>query len=349
MLNNYKVSIIIPMYNAEKYIKECIDSVLNQTYKNIEIIIVNDGSKDNSYLLVDEYRNKYNNITLISQENKGSSYARKVGFEHSKGEFVLFLDSDDWIEPDTVEVFINMLDEEVDIVKAKFIIENDKESIKQEGAFKEKRVIYKKEFKNTIYPKLIESFEMNSISGELIRRRALDFSSIKLDVFMGDDLLVSLELYKNSRKIIFLDKYFLHYRKNQNSITNSLDINILNRNLNNAIFVYSKMLEYLKMYQIDTIENRKKLYLRILSEITGNSIKYFYVKNIKIKDIFLIYKEIWKKDIIKDIKNNINIFNIVKNNYRNKALMFSNLYGIKVILIIYYILIRIKIKVKQKL
>ena len=101
------VSIIIPAYNCEKYISKCINSVVNQTYKNIEIIIIDDGSKDNSSVLCDEYAKEYNFITVIHKENGGLSDARNYGLKNAKGKYIFFIDSDDFIDDNTLTVNVN--------------------------------------------------------------------------------------------------------------------------------------------------------------------------------------------------------------------------------------------------
>ena len=102
-MSNVKVSVIIPVYNVEKYLRECLDSVINQTFKDIEIICVNDGSTDNSLKILKEYEQRDERIVLISQSNKGVSSARNVALECAKGEYVCFMDPDDTVELDLVE------------------------------------------------------------------------------------------------------------------------------------------------------------------------------------------------------------------------------------------------------
>ena len=99
-----KVSIIIPVYNVENYLEECLDSAVNQTLKEIEIIAVNDGSTDSSLDILNKYKDKYKNINIINQENKGLSGARNSGLKLAKGKYVYFLDSDDYINIDSMEV-----------------------------------------------------------------------------------------------------------------------------------------------------------------------------------------------------------------------------------------------------
>lgn len=103
-----KVSIIVPAYNVEKYISTGIESVLNQTYKNIELVIVDDGSKDNTASIIENYANNNSKIKFISQENKGVSSARNKALKHATGEYLIFLDSDDWLESNTIEYLIDL-------------------------------------------------------------------------------------------------------------------------------------------------------------------------------------------------------------------------------------------------
>jgi hypothetical protein len=105
-----KISIIVPVYNNEKHLERCLDSIVNQTYKNIEIIIVNDGSTDNSQNIIDRYQSKYSNIIkTFKQENKGVSSARKLGIKNSTGKYIGFVDSDDYIDSDMYEKLYNSI------------------------------------------------------------------------------------------------------------------------------------------------------------------------------------------------------------------------------------------------
>lgn len=106
-----RISVIIPVYNVEKYLHECVDSVLNQTYQNFEIILVDDGSTDGSPKICDEYAENDKRIKVIHQSNGGLSVARNNGFYASSGDYVYFLDSDDWIEPSSMEVLLECAEE----------------------------------------------------------------------------------------------------------------------------------------------------------------------------------------------------------------------------------------------
>lgn len=98
-----KVSVVVPIYNVEKYLKQCVDSLLNQTLKDIEIILVDDGAKDGSGKIVDEYKNKFTNVKVIHQANGGLGPARNTGIENATGEYIAFVDGDDWVQSNMYE------------------------------------------------------------------------------------------------------------------------------------------------------------------------------------------------------------------------------------------------------
>ena len=102
-----KISVIVPVYNAEQYIQKCIDSIIAQTFTNMELILINDGSKDNSGKICDEYAKIDNRIRVFHKENGGVSSARNVGLDHAKGEWIIFVDSDDWIEPNCFNILLS--------------------------------------------------------------------------------------------------------------------------------------------------------------------------------------------------------------------------------------------------
>ena len=116
-----KVSIIIPVYNVEKYLAECLDSVINQTYSNLQIIVVDDGSTDASGQICDEYAEKDNRITVIHQVNAGAANAKNTGLDNVKGDYVTFVDSDDWVELNWIETMTDAMEKyDVDVVECGF-------------------------------------------------------------------------------------------------------------------------------------------------------------------------------------------------------------------------------------
>lgn len=102
------ISIIVPVYNSEKYIDRCLDSILNQTYKDLEIVLVNDGSNDQSLKILENYALRDTRIKVVNQENKGVAAARNTGLDNATGDYILYVDSDDWIENNMVERMVEL-------------------------------------------------------------------------------------------------------------------------------------------------------------------------------------------------------------------------------------------------
>ena len=158
-----KISVIVPVYNVEKFIKRCLDSIINQTTKDLEIILVNDGSTDNSGKICDEYAKLDNRITVIHKENGGISSARNIGLDVATGEWIAFVDSDDYIEKDMYEVlYKTAIEKNVDIcacffkyltVDNKILFNLTQEQLDMNGKYNSKEfleLIYKDEYMNGI-------------------------------------------------------------------------------------------------------------------------------------------------------------------------------------------------------
>ena len=118
----YLVSVIIPVYNIEKYLPRCLDSVITQTYRNLEIIVIDDGSTDNSYVVVSEYAGRDNRIRLLQVEHMGSTRIRKKGVQAATGEYLVFVDGDDWIDLNCIEVWMRNIGD-ADILLSGYITE----------------------------------------------------------------------------------------------------------------------------------------------------------------------------------------------------------------------------------
>lgn len=203
------VSIIVPVYNTAEYVEECIQSILSQSYKNIELILVNDGSQDGSGDICKKYESR-SNVFYIEQNNKGVTYARKRGVEISKGEWILFVDSDDYLLYDAIETMIGM-SIGVDIV----IGSDQREKLK-----KEPDQIDREQYAVRLYERSITV----GIAPKLYRRRLFNFKSfdIPCDLLYGEDWLMNLQIAMDNSKDIRVCKtpvYF--YRFNPSSVSHN--------------------------------------------------------------------------------------------------------------------------------
>lgn len=289
------VSIIVPVYNTEKYIKECIHSLINQTYKNIEIILIDDGSTDQSYSILEVYQKKDSRIRVIHRENKGTIYTRLEGVQLANGKYLLFVDSDDWIEKETIEYCMNVAKQyQVDLVRFNMVREMilEKQTIPIKGPYLTDKYVPKEEFKQYFYPVIMTQYTCNPICGQLLKKEL--FYNICLqeyEVKMGDDLLTNLEIYDHLNSILFVNSYFYHYRCTENSITTSKSVEKIKSNLKDTFIVYSKILEKLKQWNMDTSKNEKIVSTRIVHEV------------IKVLRILLVSKEKNQIETIKYARN----------------------------------------------
>lgn len=220
-MNNMKVSVIIPVYNSEKYLKQCLDSVVNQTLKNIEIIVVNDGSTDNSLQIIQEYVNKYSNVKLINKQNEGCYKARNIGLEVADGEYIAFLDSDDYIESNMYEkLYLKAKQTNADIVSADYYILNDKKlkTVKLSSMIK-----LLEKTNNTLIG--AEKLILDAIHWSRIFKKQMLFEkNIKFhsDIYMADDAFFHIITMLNAGKIVYISDILYTYRiSRKDSITSS--------------------------------------------------------------------------------------------------------------------------------
>ena len=207
------ISIIIPVYNVEKYLKECVDSVRKQTYKNLEIILIDDGSKDNSGKLCDELSKEDNRIKVIHKENGGLSDARNVGIENATGEYIQFIDSDDFVEKDMIEILYN------DICQGKADVSMCSLYLYKDGE-KTTDASYKKEIfnKEQVLKEILLDERVRSYAWNKMFKKSL-FESIRFPkgkVF--EDIYTMSPIFQKANKIVFNDIPLYYYRQREGSI-----------------------------------------------------------------------------------------------------------------------------------
>lgn len=207
-----KISIIIPVYNVEKYLKRCLESVVNQTYKNLEIILVNDGSTDSSLEICNDYADKDPRVLVINQDNKGLSGARNSGLEIAKGDYIGFVDSDDWIETNMFSTMIKVLkDKKVDVVECSLLTTTDvKNTVYRNGQLiiENRQSSLKRIIKNQNF----------SVCSRLHKRSSIaDLRFIEGK--NSEDVYFTINLYNKINTTAFLTHKFYNYYVADNSIT----------------------------------------------------------------------------------------------------------------------------------
>lgn len=218
---NEKITVIVPVYNVEHYLDKCLDSLINQTYKNLEIIVINDGSTDNSGIICQEYAQKDNRIIYIEKENGGQSEARNMGLDRMTGSYVTFVDSDDWVEPNYVEVlYKKLLEYCADIAIGNYYSYNEQEGTFYFHIFGDS--YYEKIYDNvSISENLYESQEMKSTAlisvwGKLYKADL--FKQLRFDIGkLGEDGYLNQKIYLLAEKTIYLNKGLYSYRQREGS------------------------------------------------------------------------------------------------------------------------------------
>ena len=224
MNNLPMVSIIIPCYNVESYVKKSIESVLNQSYRNIQVVIVDDGSKDNTSKVILECIENKSNVTFIQNENMGVSNARNTGIKSSKGKYIMFLDSDDYISKNTIKNMINLMNNyHSDLLKCNikkdYVTENRIEKVKP--IYSRVRNILEKDFASTIYKKILSTETMNSVCCSLFKTSIIEENSLnfKEDIHNGEDAIFFMNYVSNCKSIVYTPAAYYHYTIRNTGLT----------------------------------------------------------------------------------------------------------------------------------
>ena len=243
-----KVSVIIPVYKVEKYLKRCVESVVNQTYKNTEIILVNDGSPDNCGVICDEYAKIDSRIKVIHKANGGLSSARNAGLDIASGEYIMFVDSDDWIEEDSLEKLDKYMDMSYDIINFKFRFAKGKtKNIELNDKLKDSYECDLLSYIDKLFLGELDFFIWNKLYKKNL------FDKVRFPEGRNyEDLATIYKLYFKAKNIIVTD-YTLYYYwlGNSNSITSNSTIKNMTDYLLSAKEIYEVNKNYLQINKRD--------------------------------------------------------------------------------------------------
>lgn len=292
------ISVIVPVYNVENYIERCLNSIINQTYKNIEIVCVNDGSTDNSLNILNDFQKKDSRIKIISQENQGLSEARNVGIKNSSGKYIGFVDSDDWVDLDYYEKLHKALIDS----KSDFACANIK-------FFDNGKISYIKFQQNQIFSefdKKIDNYKNGSVCDKLYKKSLFLDNDIKfIKGYFYEDNIVLLQLTYYSKKIVTINTVSYYYFKNNNSITREKNSEKELKRQQDMYYMCEVILNYFynKNVSKKVIKSIKKFLFRAFASVLldKNSIyynktkklfgfKYIIIKRLKILRIKIVSK-----------------------------------------------------------
>ena len=251
-----KISIIVPVYNGEKYFAECIQSILDQSFADIEIIVINDGSTDGSLSLIERYAQNDSRIVVINQKNKGVSAARNAGLSKARGDYIMFVDADDYIaRKDALELLIDFAKENGNPDVVCFRRVGDTRGRKAPSGYSK--------LNDSIIGRMIVDETINTLWDKLYKKSIIKENSIKFPVGirMAEDLLFNVQYFCEAKTIGFFDEELYYYREdNQESATKKYMPN----KYDDLMYVNRKMSEI--------IDNRSKA--------IGNALSYIRIKNV---------------------------------------------------------------------
>lgn len=276
-----KVSIIVPVYCVEKYLHACVDSLLAQTLEDIEIILVDDGSPDQSGKIAEDYAKKDSRIKVIHQSNAGLGPARNTGMEAATGEYIGFVDSDDWVKPDMFEkLYQAAAQNDADIVVGGYQEVKDGAAVKEfvhplagtvlnhrEGILRIRKNLYAYGIEN----KTREAFPVTACAS-VYRREMIQSSGLRFQNILSEDRIFNLDAYREAQKMVFLDSVDYCYRKDgQVSITQSFSERTVQKYTDLLTFATVKAYEEQDPDSIVRVKRMVIDYCRAYVEVVGKS------------------------------------------------------------------------------
>ena len=245
------VSIIIPVYNQESYIEECLISVLKQSYSNIEVIVVDDGSVDKSLEILQRFAIKDDRVHVFSQPNGGVTKARKLGLIHASREYITFVDSDDWIDENFIELLVNEIQMQgADIIMSGVVLE--KNNYAEIQCNKIRKGVYDRELlKTEIYPQMLcfkKFFEFGIqpyLWNKLFKRELIlkSFQSVDTRIYNGEDVAILFPCILDAKKIVIMEWAKYHYRLHSQSVTANMRPDFYENVSRLYLYLYDKFKE----------------------------------------------------------------------------------------------------------
>ena len=242
-----KISVIVPVYNTEKYLKECLDSIVNQTFEDIEIICINDGSSDNSLGILNEYKKSDKRISVVCQENGGLSITRNHGIKLAKGDYIYFIDSDDYLELTALEeLYTISKKDDLDILIFKLINFDDGTTDKYPSDYYEMESLKYLDGKVFNYENLGDDIFNFAVSapGKFYKKELIQDMEFPQNLIFEDNLFFAEAMLK-ARRVSFYDKYLYNRRIRKDSITTTKTIKFAD-----SIIIIDKIIELSKKFDV---------------------------------------------------------------------------------------------------
>lgn len=325
------ISVIIPVFNVEEYIRECLESLLNQTYKDLQLIIVDDGSTDSSVSILNEYKSKFDDITLLSQKNQGVSVARNLALNYVKGEYTLYIDSDDFLRKDMLELMYRKAEKSnADIIICEYFIYYSKDHKK--NTIEQYAVDDSKAYKSDEVIDMMLNYDLQGqLWNKLFKTNLLKRNNFKFeDGRFIQDVFPVFKIICKSNNIVFINKALYYYRQRATSTVHKKNDKLTN----DYYFAMTSILNYVESENIKVKGNSLKIFrAKVLSHFIAhytnadkkNTYTTFKCSNYKDLSVrifdFIFLSNIVIKDKLKLILWNFGLysgFKDIKNKFINK-------------------------------
>lgn len=289
-----KVSVIIPVYNAEKYVAQCIESLLSQTLQECEFIFINDGSKDNSGEIIEKYKKSDERIKLVNQENQGVSIARNMGLNLAAGEYIGFVDADDYVEKDMCEILYNSAKQgDCDVVISNFESEMEGHKVITKYPFPIGVLLEKNYIQQQILPYFLMEDHLNTAVNKIYKNKVIKDNHVKFPekVALGEDGIFNMHFFSNATTMKYIDYTGYYYREVAGSATR----NILKKDY------FSKALE---VYTSETPEvytgkfDKAKIHRLKSMKFIRSVMSYIYIYFVPSKDVSFSKRYRYVKNMI---------------------------------------------------
>lgn len=327
------ISVIIPIYNGEKFIRRCLDSIIEQTYHELEILVINDGSTDNSLEIVEKEYQQERRIKLISKENGGVSSARNLGITMATGKYVTFVDCDDWLEKTALEeLYHTIVEKKVDVVRNNYYYNEVEEVNKEKAKLYDlaDKIFRKEEIEKKVIPHFLEAKEsvMNLTQLLLCKKELLaTIPPFDTSLYLMEDVAFYMEMYGKVNSIYFSAKPLYHYYSNTEGASKSTKYYV--RNMSGILQANSKIKKILEKNKMATPERIRRMNANHLKIIT-NYMRFMMTDNKEKAKVHIakIMEESKIRQLVKEIdlvgvppKNKIAIL-LIKYNLQHMLILY---------------------------
>lgn len=316
-MSSVSVSIIVAAYNIEDYIERCLNSIINQSFKDLEIIVVNDGSTDKTLEKIQKIADIDRRIIIIDKENGGVNSARDIGLRKSLGKYILFVDGDDWLELDAIQkLYKNSTLRGLDV-----LLYNAYEA---DDNTKNKMYTFSKNISSNYVKELLLTNITPSICCKFIKRKYVESIKIPIDTGYGEDLVVVCDLFTQNLKIGTLNECLYNYYQRANSVTKNISPKILD--LDKSFLLIEKILINKQIYNLYT----KEFEFLVYKHIFINQIINMNYRNGITKKLYSFYKkrdiDVYKNEYIYPILMEGNIIFRLRKIIYDKSYKLGNMY-----------------------